>query len=393
MSALQERHVGSGATLAPYGPPEAEIMMVETFGPIELEYAAVRKGTGLLDLPSRSVIELTGADRVDFLNRMLTQELSDLKTGDVRRSFWLNKGGRIDADIRVIHLEDRTLLDVDVHSAERTRSTLDAFLFSEDCELHDRTGTFHRLALHGPTAEALLALFGVDPLGDRCASVASINGVEIVVARDDTAGVPGYELTVPIESASAVYDAFVEQGKAPDHDDELAPPDHPGREIKLRPIGWHAYNVARIEGGTPMYYLDFGPDSLPHETGVLRERVSFTKGCYLGQEIVARVESRGRPKQRLVALCCKGDAPRDQDDPQHQPRQPLGGAQLFAGGVAGGDVIGGITSSTLSPLLGAEPICFAMVKDKLADAGTELVTHADSEPMTMVVQEKLQFIE
>lgn len=394
MTTLQEQHVAAGATLAVYGPPEAGIEMVETFGPIELEYAAIRKGVGLLDQPSRAIIEATGADRVDFLSRMLTQELSGLKPGDVRRSFWLNKGGRIVADIRLIHLESRTLLDVDVHAAARTRETLDAFLFTEDCELHDRTSDLRRLALHGPSAEKLLSRFGVDPIADRRTGIGAVGNTEVTIARDDTAGVPGYELIVPAESLPAVYSELVEHGAAPEHDDESAPADHPGREIKLRKIGWHAYNVARIEAGTPMFHLDFGPDSLPHESGVLRDRVSFTKGCYLGQEIVARIESRGRPKQRLVALRCKSDAPKDDDG---QPRQPIGGAQLFvpddAGENVGGDVVGGITSSTLSPLLGAEPVCFAVVKDKLADAGTEMIVYADGEPMTMVVQEQLRFID
>ena len=389
MATLREHHADAGATTAVYGPPEAGVELVESFGPIELEYAAISKGAGLIDLPSRAVVEATGDDRLDFLDRMLTQKLKGFEPGRVAHAFWLNKTGRIDADIRVVHLPDRTLLDTDVHSAGTLVETLGSFLFSEDCELEHHPDV-HRLALHGPTAGALLAAFGVPGLGDKEAATFEIAGAQTVVARDDSAGVPGFELCVAEQDAVALYESLLERGGAPDRDEENLPVDHLGHEVKLRPIGWHAYNVARIEAGSPAYFLDFGPGSIPNESGVLHDRVSFDKGCYLGQEIVARIASRGHPKQRLVALRCDGPAPRAEDG---QPRQPLGGAQVFKADDIGGDVIGAVTSSTLSPMLGAEPICFAMVRDAVSEPGTKLGVHADGEPMTMVVLEALRFVD
>src|SRR6185436_21150893 len=91
-----------------------------------------------------------------------------------------------------------------------------------------------------------------------------------------------------------------------------------------RRIGWHAYNIARLEAGWPIFNIDFGPDSLPHETGVLNDRVSFKKGCYLGQEVVARMQSLGHPKQRLVGLKAVEETGADED------RVPEAGAALHA---------------------------------------------------------------
>jgi folate-binding protein YgfZ len=136
-----------------------------------------------------------------------------------------------------------------------------------------------------------------------------------------------------------------------------------------RPIGWHAFNIARIEAGTPLFNIDFGPTNLPHETGLLSHRVSFTKGCYLGQEVVARLENLGKPKQILVGLKVQTDA------------LPIAGAQVFEQNSDNsmGDQIGVVTSSTLSPMLGAVPIAFAMLKTTKATPGATVLVSAEGE--------------
>ena len=120
---------------------------------------------------------------------------------------------------------------------------------------------------------------------------------EIFVMRDDTTGSVGLHLFVPRHRAEAVWttlldlDATVGEGKR-----------------RIRPIGWYAFNIARIEAGTPLMNVDFGPPHLPHETGLLRQRVSFSTGCYPGQEVVARMENLGKPKQSLSGLRMTGEA-------------------------------------------------------------------------------------
>ncbi len=386
-------HTASAQPLtSPYAAPGDPVLVVEViqaFGPMPLEYAAIRTSCGLLDLPHRAVIEATGADRLDFLNRMVTQELRGQQPMHARRSFWLNRKGRIDADLRVIELGDRTLLELDAHALKRTLETLPAFIFTEDVAFRDATSEIHRLDLHGLTAATLID-HAAEPASTRCAAslqdgeavIARIAAADVIVLRDDSAGVPGLELFVPTSAATRVFDRLLDAGgwrwDAPETFD-------PGTErARVRPIGWLAYNVARIEAGTPLYYLDFGPDSLPHETGLLHDRVSFRKGCYLGQEVVARMESLGQPKQRLVAL--RFDAPGD----GRETPQPVTGDAVLADD-ANEKPIGAVTSSTISPMLGGVPICFAMVRSAHAAPGTRLTVEANGEPVGATVQDGLAF--
>lgn len=381
-----------------YGPHTEDaddIVMVQTFGPLEAEYGALRKGAVLLDQPHRATLEATGPDRLDFLNRMLTQELKGFADGEVRRAFWLNRKGRIDADLRLLNLPGRLLIDVDAHAARTALDGLSAYIITEDVTLADRTGAMHRLALHGPAAAALLAAV-VETGSDAVAALAPgriaivrIAGAEVVVDRWDTAGEIGLELLVPTAAAVAVYNALLQAGSHP----ERPLPGFP--RLAFRPAGWAAWNIARIEAGTPVFLLDFSPDNLPAETGVLDDRVSFKKGCYLGQEIVARMHALGAPKQRLVALRVTDPAAAMRvaaADPTAEsvadlPRQPESGAPVHAPGVA--EPVGRITSSTFSPRRSGQPSCFAMLRSKHAAPGSALEVEAEGARLPCVVQARL----
>ena len=121
-------------------------------------------------------------------------------------------------------------------------------------------------------------------------------------------------------------------------------------------MGWEAFNTARIEAGTPLFHIDFGPDSLPGETGLLTHCVSFTKGCYLGQEIVARMQNLGHPKRIVTGFKA------------HTNALPVAGTQVLEHAddtthdPAHAKVVGGITSSTAAPLLGGTPVGLAVMK-------------------------------
>ena len=132
----------------------------------------------------------------------------------------------------------------------------------------------------------------------------------------------------------------------------------------LRPIGWAAFNAARIEAGRPLFGIDFDETVLPAETGQLERAVSFTKGCYLGQEIVARMHARGQIARQIVGLRLDNDA------------LPIAGSHVFAPNDSG-DQIGGITSSTLSPRLSNAAICLAIVKKGFNTAGAEVRVPAE----------------
>lgn len=341
--------------LLPYGPGTEDAIECEILanaGPVELEYAAIRSGCGIFDANHRGTLLVRGGERRDFLNRMLTAELKDLEAGRSAEAFWLNRKGRIDADLRLAERGDAVLAELDIHSAASAAESLGRFLVAEDAEVADVSEEFQHLWLLGPrTPEVVEAAAGTPPPATGRCAVVSIAGVECLLSALGWTGDAGGVLVVPREQVGAVWDALLAAG---------------GRGRQVRPTGWLAFNVARIESGTPLFNVDFGPDNLPHESGVLRHRVSFTKGCYLGQEVVARMESLGKPKQVLVGLRLEGDA------------LPVAGGQVFSiEGDAMGPCIGGVTSSTPSPMLGAAPIAFAMVKSAFAAPGTTLLVNAE----------------
>jgi folate-binding protein YgfZ len=153
----------------------------------------------------------------------------------------------------------------------------------------------------------------------------------------------------------------------------------------MRPAGWHAYNIARIEAGTPLYNIDFGEQSLPGETGVLRDRVHFKKGCYLGQEVVARMDALGKPKQVLVALRFAGNE-------RGEVVQPFPGAHVMVMTEESAQTVGAVTSSTISPMLGGEAVAFAQVKTKFAeDLSVALEVAAEGSRVRATVQPSLLF--
>jgi folate-binding protein YgfZ len=138
-------------------------------------------------------------------------------------------------------------------------------------------------------------------------------------------------------------------------------------------MGWAEFNTARIEAGSPLFHVDFGADCLPHETSLLDETTSFTKGCYIGQEIVARMQNLGHPKRLLVGLRF--------DD----ARLPVAGSQVFDHEDRG-TVIGAITSSTISPMRGHTAIAIAMIKWGKHRPNTKVVVPAEGQMVEAAVR-------
>ncbi len=374
--------------------------VVETFGELEGEYAALRKGCVVIDFPQRGVIRVTGADRVDFLNRMVTNEMKGMRPFGVREAFLLNRKGRIDADLLIVELPEEAFIEVDILVLQAALASLQSFVFGEDIELANATEHMHRLALHGPTSAALLHQVCETMEGPTVADLASsravgaavvrVAGRRVIVDRRDETGEVGFGLLMEREGVAEVYQQILERGLdgASESGDEAAAPEPGGGGgYRLRPAGWGAFNIARVEAGTPIFNLDFAAGSLPAESGVLERRVSFTKGCYPGQEVVARMKSLGHPKQRLVGLRFvdrnEGSLPAE--------AQPVTGALLST--VDGPDrkAVGAVTSSVRSPMLGDAIICFAQVRWEASGPGTLLEVETDAGPMRVVTRESLEF--
>ena len=333
---------------------ESSCMVLATCGWVELEYAAMRRGCGLLDQPNKATLSIRGEDRRDFIDRMITQDLKLLDTRTACRSFMTDRKGRIIADLVVLELPDELLIDLDVHQVKTVQNILEEHVFTEDVVIEEATNNWYRIGMHGPATSAIIDSFGSMPESVMGASRLEVSGLGVHAVRRDVAAVPGCDLFVQRDHALDAWTTIRKQASI--------------RGIRARTVGWYAYNTARVEGGTPMFNIDFGTTNLPHETSLVEESVSFTKGCYPGQEVVARMHHLGQPKQRLRGLRIKGDL------------LPVSGTQIFAsedGELA--EPVGVVTSSTISPLAGAAPIGFAMLKKRVASEGTIVRLHAEGQ--------------
>lgn len=444
LKAFQEK---AGATFMAVGVTAdgQPVEMVDTFGEYEAEYSAIRRHVAILHEPQRGLLRFTGADRKDFLHRMLTNEVNALTGGQSRRAFQLNEKGRIVADVIVHHGDLDTWLELDAHDLPALKKLLESRLFSEDVVIEDITATRAALSIHGPATLPLLRAVCVDDptsafemvgthhvLTFRAevelakpqagAGAAGDEGsVKVSVARWDPCGVPGMRLFVPEERAEAVYRVLLDAaGFETNVTADSAFAERRRSSLRGRPIGWLAFNTARIEAGSPAFHVDFGPDSLPAETGLVSQAVSFKKGCYLGQEIVARMQNLGHPKKVLVGLRFEDDrlpiagaavmepgaavGEEKKEEELAKPQAGAGGAGQTVSGDGGsnatasaasgaqpraamGAVVGAVTSSAVSPMLGGVAIALAMMKWGKHRPGTRVTVAAEGAIVNAVATE------
>ncbi|MEM9347745.1 MAG: glycine cleavage T C-terminal barrel domain-containing protein [Planctomycetota bacterium] len=383
-----------GALMIGYGPepdreagePDTTVALARLFDSFEAEYAAIRRHVGILHLPQTGLIQLTGEDVKPFLHNMLSQDINAMTGGDTRRAFLLDAQGHILADTHVHHGDASTWLELDHFDIASTIQMLDSRLFAEDVAIQDVSASWTVLALLGPASAQLLAKIATHTVEGMTTDdivsmvgtthVVKVGDVLVSVCRCDLGQTLGLRLFVPIDQAEATHQQLLDA--AGYEADAQMDADHADRRrdsLRGRPVGWLAYNTARIESGLAIYHIDFGPDSLPAEAGeaAFEEAVSLTKGCWLGQEAVARMHNLSHPKRLLVGLKLPGN------------RLPIEGMKVFeydedkrARAPRGGQ-IGGITSSTLSPMLGRAGLAFAVMKWGRHKAGTKVAVPIDGE--------------
>ena len=357
---LRDLHQQTDAEFQAY----AETEIVSTFGEPQAEYAAIRKGAALMDLPQRGILEVTGKDRLPFLNNLLTNQTYDKTTktgmpiGSGVYAFLLNaKSGRIVTDMNVLERGDRTLLEMDARLIPSVSKALDQYRFAEQVKFSE-IDAWHQIAIHGPQAAGIL---GVE-LELMASAAIELFGVPVICWRDDPTGSTGYHVLIPKESAQKVWTELM----------AIAQPAADSVKRKLRPTGWAAFNAARIEAGRPLFGIDFDETILPAETAQMHRAVSFTKGCYPGQEVVARMHARQVVAKQIVGLKFSDDA------------LPIAGAIITDDQ---SNTIGGITSSTISPMLSNTAIAIALLKRPFFAPGTVVNVPAEGVMRKAVVTE------
>src|SRR5579884_2237479 len=276
--------------LAAYGAVFADdrgVALPRHFGDPAAEYAALREQAALLDLGFRTLVRAVGADRVAFLQGMLTADVAAIAPGQGCPALLLTIQGRVTADVRVAALADALLLDVDVRVRDAFLAALEKLIIADDVTLEAPAEPVTLLGLEGPAAARLL---GPDAaaLPAWAHATISLAGVAVRALRASEVRGPGFVLHVPAAAAVEVWSALAAAG--------------------ARPCGMEALEGRRIEVGVPRVGLDMDASTLALEVPV-EEAISQTKGCYLGQEVVARGTARGHVNRRLMGLVFAGAAP------------------------------------------------------------------------------------
>jgi folate-binding protein YgfZ len=310
-------------------------------GSLAATHAAVRAGAGLFALPGRGVLEVGGADRVRWLDGMITNDVKALAAagpGAGCHALLLTRQGRIVTDLHVLLDSDVVRLELERALAAPVRERLLSFVIADDVTCADASGATARLALEGPRAgEALAAAAGAAPaLAPDAWARVRVAGHDVDAAAFGFTGLPAFQLLAPAGAAEEVRAALLRAGA--------------GRGLVEADAG--LLECLRVEAGTPRAGRELDESALPAEVR-LERAVSSAKGCYTGQEVVARMRSRGRVSQLLVGLRFEAPAP--------VPRAAL---------EREGRRVGELTSAVESPRFG--PIGLGFVQRDLAEPGTAL---------------------
>jgi folate-binding protein YgfZ len=328
--ALDEIHRAAGASFAEAGGR----LVPRDYGDLATEHAALSTGVGIVDRSALGRAEVTGRDRAAFLQGMLTNDVKGLAPGQGCGAAFLDAHGKVMSLLAVYALPDRLWLELPEGMTERTLQLLDKYLISEKAEFEPIDDAFAIAAVQGPRAPALLAeltgqALDLPPYGHLEAAIA---GAPVRVINRAEAAVPGFHCWVPSEHAAAVWQAL--------------------RAAGATPVGRAALDVLRVEAGVPWYGPDVDESVIMPETG-LESLVHYQKGCYIGQEVVARVKYRGHVNRRLAGLRVEGD------------RAPAPGATVLAGDRE----IGRITSAVRSRSVGA-PVALAYLRREHWEPGS-----------------------
>ncbi len=334
-SPLADYHVSQGATLGQYHGAEVPARFSDPIA----EHKAVREAAGLFDFSFRAKFVAKGEHRERFLQRMVSNDVKSLAPGQGTYATLLNAQGHILADFRIFRAEEYFLVDTDADLRDKAIETLGRYIIGDRVELEPLE--LFTLAFQGPRSRGLLEKtlhIDLPPLEEYGHIATNYAGFPVRVVRASSTGEEGYEVWVGARGMMGVWGAAC--GQAPTYN--------------MLPCGIEALETLRIEAGIPRYGQDLAEDTLPLEAGLLNA-MSFTKGCYLGQEIVERARSRGHVNWKLVGLVVAADAP------------PHPGEKL----VSNGKEIGEVTSACISPTLG-KTLVLAYLRREVSEPGTRI---------------------
>lgn len=315
------------------------------------EHHAVRNSVGIADVSYRGRYRVTGEDRAKFLHRIISNDVENLSTGQGTYATLLTHRGKIIADLNVYILEDIIGIDTAPETTESLFNELDKYIIADDVEISDLTADTGAIAVHGPKSSDLVqSVLGMNALADlperhnRFREAGTLFDNAVACVRTDTTGEIGYTLYTTAEGLEPLWERLMRKGA----------------QFNVQPIGWNALESLRIEAGIPKYGTELTDAVIPLEAE-LEHAIDFEKGCYIGQEIVARMKYRGHPNRLLRGIELDGISTTSECPEIHQ------GAPVFSGDKE----VGWITSTTFAPTLG-KSIAVAYVRMAVTEAGSHV---------------------
>ena len=352
-SRLNDHHVKLGATFEEI----SGWQMPAHYGDMTAEHRAVRNAVGLADLSHRGKLRVTGEDRVKWLQSVISNDILPLQPGQGRYSSFLTHKGKMLTYFRCYIQTDAVVLEDVGEIGDATYAALRKFLlYGTKAKMENCAESWGLLLVSGPKASILLkGAFGTDVADLKPVNfiTAAIGGQTALVICTEETGERDYEILIPADGLVAAWEQLMEAG-APHG---------------IKPIGNQAREALRMEAGLPKAGPDLNEEIVPPEANLEEKAFSLTKGCYPGQEVVARMDTYGSVRRHLVGLVVKGSA------------VPPKGAKLFSGDRE----VGWVSSATLSPEL-KTPIAFGFPLRDFSTAGTALTIEAGGTKYDATVQ-------
>jgi folate-binding protein YgfZ len=321
------------------GAQSANVGSRADFGDVRAEFRALICGSGVYDLASRAKISLTGGDRVRWLNGMVTNNVRNLEPGRGLYAFLLNPQGHILGDLYAYNRGESLLIDTDQAQIDKILAVFDKYIIMDDVEVAKVSDQLTAIGIAGPNARASLQAAGFELPPLEPLRFADLTWQQIgltLVCGDMVCGesesVNSFELWLTPGHAQRVHRALVDAG--------------------ARPVGAMALDLLRVAAGVPRYGVDIRERDLPQETEQQRA-LNFSKGCYIGQEIVERIRSRGQVRRKFTGFEVYG---------------PLPGAGSKV--QLDGKDVGEITSAAALPLAGGDRgVALGYIRREVATAG------------------------
>jgi folate-binding protein YgfZ len=290
---LQEAHRAANDEAASHEKEYRGAVTASVFSGAQNEFSALTNGCGVYDLGFRARISLKGGDRLRWMNGMVTNNIRDLAAGRGVYAFLLNPQGRILGDMVVYNDGETLTVETDRSQLERILATFDHYIIMDDVEVTNISDSWTALGVMGPNSRAVLSSAGIafpelQPLQTHAAQCkCDCDCLECMVVRGEDTPQESYEIWLAPKDVLKTWQALI--------------------TAAAKPVGTDALEMQRILAGVPLYGIDIRERDLPQETEQVRA-LNFNKGCYVGQEIVERIRSRGNVHRKFTGFLIEGAA-------------------------------------------------------------------------------------